>query len=60
MRLILAILLTSTVMACSETRPDSTVSPQLNSGITSNNGGGSRQLNNNLNQGVTTRTGVSP
>lgn len=35
-------------------RPQSTVSPNLDSGVTSNNGGGSRALNNNNNTGVTT------
>ena len=34
--------------------PQSTVSPKLDSGVTSNNGGGSRALGNNNNVGVTT------
>jgi len=60
MRLMLVALLTCIVAACSATEPASTVSPQLNSGITSNNGGGARQLNNNNSQGITTRTGATP
>lgn len=48
-------LLCLALAACSGAeRPQSTVSPQLNSGVTSNNGGGSRALNNNQNMGVTT------
>lgn len=38
-------------------KPQSTTSPGLDTGITSNNGGGQRALGNNLNQGVTTRVG---
>lgn len=60
MRLILAALLICVVAACSATQPDTVVSPELESGITSNNGGGARQLNNNNSTGVTTRTGVTP
>lgn len=60
MRLILAATLVLAVAACSETRPSPVVSPRLDSGVTSNNGGGSRQLNNNQNMGVTTRTGAAP
>lgn len=60
MRLILATLLAGVVAACSAIRPDTVVSPRLDSGVTSNNGGGARQLNNNPNMGVTTRTGVAP
>ena len=60
MRLILAVLLTCVVAACSATQPDTVVSPKLDSGITSNNGGGARQLNNNNSMGITTRTGPTP
>ena len=35
-------------------RPQNTVSPALDSGVTSNNGGGSRALGNNSNVGVST------
>ncbi len=35
-------------------RPQSTVSPSLDSGVTSNNGGGQRALGNNSNVGVST------
>ncbi len=60
MRMILATVLACAVAACSATRPNTVVSPQLDSGVTSSNGGGARQLNNNNSQGVTTRTGVAP
>lgn len=43
---------------CADIRPDTIVSPELESGITSNNGGGARALGNIPNVGVTTR--VSP
>ena len=43
--------------ACAEVRPDPVVSPQLDSGITSSNGGGQRALGNQPNVGVTTRVG---
>ena len=35
-------------------RPQSTTTPGLETGITSNNGGGQRALDNNVNVGVTT------
>lgn len=54
---VLAFLLAGGLMACAETRPSPVVSPGLESGVTSNNGGGQRALNNNQNQGVTTRVG---
>ena len=38
-------------------RPQNTVSPGLDSGVTSNNGGGSRALGNNNGVGVTTPVG---
>ncbi len=51
------ILLTACVLAaCSADRPDTTVSPKLDSGITSSNGGGQRMLGNTNNMGVTTPT----
>ena len=40
--------------ACGQTRPDSPISPNLDSGVTSSNGGGTRTLNN------TNSTTVSP
>lgn len=43
--------------ACAGERPQSTVSPGLESGITSSNGGGARALGNQPNVGVTTRVG---
>ena len=42
--------------ACAYERPQSTVSPGLASGITSNNGGGVRQLGNSPNIGITTQS----
>lgn len=42
--------------ACAYEKPQSTVSPGLNSGITSNDGGGTRQLGNIPNVGITTQT----
>ncbi len=59
MRLILVTALVFAVAACSEVKPSPVVSPGLDSGVTSNNGGGSRQLNNNQNMGVTSRPGVA-
>lgn len=41
--------------ACAGERPQSTVSPGLDSGVTSSNGGGTRALGNQPNVGVTTR-----
>ena len=52
---IFAILLASLLAACADTRPDPVVSPGLDSGITSSNGGGTRTLGNQPNVGVTTR-----
>jgi len=49
--------LVSLLAACADARPDTTVSPQLDSGITSSNGGGARALGNQPNVGITTRTG---
>lgn len=42
--------------ACAYEKPQSTVSPGLESGITSNNGGGVRQLGNSPNIGITTQS----
>lgn len=51
------ILLTACILAaCSADRPDTTVSPKLDSGITSSNGGGQRMLGNQPDVGVTTST----
>ena len=54
---IVAIFLVGLVAACSATQPDTTVSPQLDSGITSSNGGGMRALGNQPGVGVSTRVG---
>ena len=43
--------------ACGAARPDPIVSPQLESGITSSNGGGTTTLGSGPYVGVTTRTG---
>ncbi len=55
----LAVFLTAcTVLAgCAYERPQSTTTPGLETGITSNNGGGARSLGNQPNVGVTTRVG---
>ncbi len=42
--------------ACAYEKPQSTVSPNLNSGITSNNGGGARALGNTPNIGLGTQS----
>lgn len=55
---ITAILLTVLLAACAYVRPDTTVSPQLDSGVTSSNGGGARALGNQ--PGVSVRTLVGP
>ncbi len=54
---ITAILLVALVAACADIRPDTTVSPNLDSGVTSSNGGGARALNNQPGVGVTTPIG---
>ena len=51
------LLLIGCLAACAEVRPDTTVSPQLESGITSSNGGGRRALANQPGASVTTRVG---
>ena len=58
MNRIAALVAASLLVACAETRPDPVVSPRLDSGITSNNGGGARALGNQPGVGVTTP--VSP
>lgn len=40
--------------ACSAVRPDTVVSPQLDSGITSSNGGGARVVNSSPGLAITT------
>ena len=56
--LLLAGLLAANLLAaCAETRPDTVVSPRLDSGITSSNGGGQRTLGNQPGVGVSTRVG---
>ncbi|MGI4939096.1 MAG: hypothetical protein ACRYHQ_00760 [Janthinobacterium lividum] len=54
---ITAILLVALVAACADVRPDTTVSPNLDSGVTSDNGGGARALGNQPSIGVTTNVG---
>ena len=54
---ITAILLAGLLTACADVRPDTTVSPQLDSGVTSSNGGGARALGNQPSAGVTTSVG---
>ncbi len=54
---ITAVLFASLLAACSAIRPDTAVSPQLDSGITSSNGGGTRALGNQPGASVTTRIG---
>ena len=51
------LLLLGSLAACAEVRPDTAVSPRLESGITSSNGGGQRALGNQPGVGVTTRVG---
>jgi len=46
---------TCCLAACAGERPQTTVSPQLESGVTSSNGGGTRALGNQPNVGVMTR-----
>ena len=57
MRSILPLLLLSLLAACADERPNTIVSPRLDSGITSSNGGGTRALGDQPNVGVTTRVG---
>ena len=55
---IAVLILSGLLAACSDVRPSPLVSPQLDSGVTSSNGGGTRTLGNNPNVGVTTRIGT--
>lgn len=55
MRCVYPLLLASLLAACANVRPDPVASPQLNSGVTSNSGGGAQALGNQPNVGVTTR-----
>lgn len=45
------------LLGCAGERPQSARTPGLETGITSNNGGGERALGNQPNVGVTTRVG---
>jgi len=56
MRTAIALITVCILAACSADRPDTVVSPKLDSGITSSNGGGTRTLGNQPNLGVTTPT----
>ena len=56
MRNIVILLTACMLTACGATQPDTVVSPKLESGITSSNGGGQRTLGNQPNVGVTTST----
>ncbi len=57
MRGIITLLTASLLAACAYARPDPVVSPRLDSGITSSDGGGTRALGNRPNLGVTTPVG---
>ena len=58
-RSLVALLATLIVVSgCADLRPNSVVSPQLDSGITSSNGGGERALGNQLNFGISTPSGT--
>ena len=52
-----ALLLATLLAACAGARPDPTVPPRLETGITSSNGGGTRTLGNQPDVGITTRVG---
>lgn len=52
-----AFLLAILLAACADARPDPVVSSNLDSGITSSNGGGARALGNQPGVGMTTRVG---
>ncbi len=52
----IALLTACLFAACSADQPNTVVSPKLDSGITSSNGGGQRQLDNTQSIGVTTPT----
>ncbi len=55
MHRVITLVLASLLAACASARPDPVIPPGLDSGITSNNGGGTRALGNQPNVGVTTR-----
>lgn len=57
MRPVLAFSLISLLAACAYERPNTIVSPRLDSGITSSNGGGARVLGDQPNVGISTRVG---
>ena len=52
-----ALLGSGLLAACSHVKPDTIVSPGLESGITSQNGGGARALGNQPGVGITTQVG---
>ncbi len=54
---ITAILLAGLLTACAHVQPNTVVSPQLDSGVRSSNGGGARALGNQPSVGVTTNLG---
>ncbi len=56
MRHIIILLTACVLTACAAEQPNTVVSPKLESGITSSNGGGQRQLGNQPDVGVTTST----
>lgn len=56
-RVLVALLGSSLLAACSHVKPDTIVSPGLESGITSQNGGGARALGNQPGVGITTQVG---
>ena len=56
-RTIPAVLVAGLLAACAGDRPDTTVSPRLDSGVTSSNGGGARALSSQPGVGVTTQVG---
>ncbi len=53
---IIALLTACIVAACSAEQPSTATAPKLETGITSSNGGGQRQLDNTQSIGVTTPT----
>lgn len=56
--LVATVLVSCTVLVgCAGERPQSTTTPGIETGITSNNGGGARTLGNQPNVGITTRVG---
>ena len=58
MRVIITLLSFGLLAACAEVRPSPLVSPALDSGVTSSNGGGTRTLGNQPSVGVTTPVGL--